>query len=227
MTDQITTSNPPASSSSGKVEQAKDVASDAVGRAQTVAGEAGEQAKAVARDARDQVRQLVDRTRQNLDEEARNRSRQAAGGLRTFAEQLGALASGDTAGAGAMGDYARQGRERLSSLADRLEDGPSAVLDDVRRFARRQPALFLAAAGAVGFVAGRMLRAGKEAASDGDSVGTSIASGGDPWQAGQGAQPALAAPLPETVVAPDVPPIGASGTIGGPAATAPVEDLAP
>jgi hypothetical protein len=216
MTDQITTSSPTASSTSGKVEQAKDVASDAVGRAQTVAGEAGEQAKAVARDARDQVRQLVDRTRRNLDDEARNRSRQAAGGLRTFAEQLGALASGDTAGAGAMGDYARQGRERLTRLADRLEDGPSAVLDDVRRFARRQPALFLAAAGAVGFVAGRMLRAGKEATGSDDTAG---------GQDGHGPQ-ALAAPGPEALVAPDVPPVF-TATAGGPGMAVPAQDPTP
>jgi hypothetical protein len=105
------------------------------------------------------MRELVGRGRERVDEEARVRSRQAAGGLRSFADQLGALGEGDPSRTGALGDYARQGRDALSHLAERLDDGPQAVFDDVRRFARRQPVLFLAAAGAVGFVAGRLVRA--------------------------------------------------------------------
>jgi len=161
MTDQMGSMDPIGEDSSGKVDQARQVAGDAVGRAQGVAGEAGVQAKAVMRDARSQVRDLVERSRQNVDSEARGRSRQAAGSVRTFADQLGALAAGDPAAAGPLGDYARQGREKLGQFADRLDDGPSAVLDDIRRFARRQPVVFLAAAGAAGFVAGRLVRAGR------------------------------------------------------------------
>jgi ElaB/YqjD/DUF883 family membrane-anchored ribosome-binding protein len=208
MTDQTTTPTPNGGDSSGKVEQAKQVAGDAVGRVQDVAGEAGVQAKAVMRDARTQMHDLVDRTRQNVDVEARQRSRQAAGSLRTFADQLGALAAGDTTGAGALGDYARQGRDRLSQFADRLEDGPSAVLDDVRRFARRQPVLFLAAAGAVGFVAGRLLRAGRETSDSSE------------WQPNR--QQVAAARTDALVMPPpDVPPMAA--TSGMPMA---VEDMA-
>jgi ElaB/YqjD/DUF883 family membrane-anchored ribosome-binding protein len=201
MTDQTTTSNPTATSSSAKVEQAKVVAENTIGRAQDVAADAGAQAKAVVRDARQQVRELVERTRQNVDHEAGDRSRQAAAGLRTFADQLGALASGDTTNAGALGDYASQGRERLARLADRLDDGPSAVLDDIRRFARRQPVLFLAAAGAAGFVAGRLLRATREA------------SDGDDGDRGPDQPEALAPPVPDALVAP-VPPVGATSSAG-------------
>jgi hypothetical protein len=150
-------------SSPSKVDEAKEVAGRAVDRANDVAGEAGAQAKAVVRDAKGQARDLVGRGREHLEEEARSRGRQAAGGLRTFADQLGALSQGDQQGAGALGDYVSQGREQLTRLADRLEDGPAAVLDDVRRFARRQPVVFLAAAGALGFVAGRLVRGARDA----------------------------------------------------------------
>jgi hypothetical protein len=139
-----------------------------------------QQAKVVARDAKDHARQLFDEGRQHLDDEARNRSRQAAGGLRTLADQLGALTSGNTEQAGPLGDYAQQGREQLSRLADRLEDGPSAVLDDVRRFARRQPVVFLAAAGALGFVAGRLVRGARDAQQDVVSTPTHIAADLEP-----------------------------------------------
>jgi hypothetical protein len=149
---------------SEKTEAAKDVASKAANRAGDVAGEVTEQAKIVARDAKDHARQLFDQGRRHLDDEARARSQQAAGGLRGIADQLGALAVGDQQGAGAVGDYARQARDQISRLADRLDDGPAAVLDDVRRFARRQPAVFLAAAGALGFVAGRLVRGARDAA---------------------------------------------------------------
>jgi ElaB/YqjD/DUF883 family membrane-anchored ribosome-binding protein len=164
MTDQMTT---PASTGdgAGKVEAAKEVAGRAAERAGDVAGEAQAQVQAVARQAKDQVKDLVDRGRRDLGDEAAARGRQAAGSVRTLADQIGALADGDPQAAGPLTDLLQEGRDRLQSFAGRLDDGPNAVFEDVRRFARRQPLLFLATAGALGFVAGRMVRAGREAAS--------------------------------------------------------------
>ena len=48
----------------------------------------------------------------------------------------------------------------MTSFADRLEQGPDVVLDDIRRFARNRPMVFLACAGGLGFLAGRLVRAG-------------------------------------------------------------------
>ena len=109
--------------------------------------------------AKEQVHDLVDRGRRDLGAEAATRSRQMAGSVRTLADQVGALAAGDPQAAGPLTDLLQEGRDRLQSFAGRLDDGPNAVLDDVRRFARRQPLLFLATAGAIGFVAGRLVRA--------------------------------------------------------------------
>jgi ElaB/YqjD/DUF883 family membrane-anchored ribosome-binding protein len=191
----------PGAGAGTKTEQAKQVASRTADRAGEVAGEVGAQAKVVARDAKEQARRLVDQGRQHLDEEARARSRQAAGGLRTIADQLGALSDGADERAGALGDYARQGRAQLSRLADRLDDGPAAVLDDVRRFARRQPVVFLAAAGAVGFVVGRLVRGARDAAQADGSAGSLPApvgngrSGALPTPSAPAAVPTAAVPV--------------------------------
>jgi hypothetical protein len=192
--------------------QAKDVAKSAVDRAGDVAGEVGTQAKVVVRDAQAQARELVGQGRKHLDTEMRERGRQAAGGLRTLADQLGALSEGDSERAGALGDYARQGRAQLVRLADRLDQGPSAVLDDVRGFARRQPALFLAAAGALGFVAGRLMRGAHDAQHDDDSTGSGQLPAFDPSN-----HIAPGAPMPIGAI---VPPTDAASTL-------PVEDGTP
>jgi hypothetical protein len=75
-------------------------------------------------------------------------------------DRLGSLADGDTESAGPLLDYVRDGRDRVTSFADRLEQGPDVVLDDIRRFARNRPMVFLACAGGLGFLAGRLVRAG-------------------------------------------------------------------
>ena len=164
MTDQTMT---PANTGdgAGKTDAAKAVAGRAAERAGDVAGEAQAQVQAVARQAKDQVKDLVERTRGDIGNEAATRSRQAAGSVRTLADQVAALAAGDPQAAGPLTDLLREGRDRLQTFAERLDDGPDALLDDIRRFARRQPMLFLAAAGAVGFVAGRLVRAGREVTS--------------------------------------------------------------
>lgn len=156
-----------------KVSAAKDVAGRTASRAGDVAGEAQTQAKVVAREAKDHVRDLMDRGRSDLGDEAAVRSQQVAGTIRTLADRAGALANGDPQGAGPLADLLREGQDRLQTLAGRMEDGPQAVLDDVRNFARRQPVLFLASAGALGFLAGRLVRAGRDAQSSAGSDSSS------------------------------------------------------
>jgi hypothetical protein len=73
-------------------------------------------------------------------------------------------------------------------VATRLEEGGvQGVGDDLRRFARRQPGLFLAAAGLAGFVVTRMLRS---AQADGPSNGVRANGYGN----GQYERPAAAVP---------------------------------
>lgn len=154
---------------------AQEKAKEALSTVADSTGQVTEQARAQARDvigeARSQARGLADTTVSEVRDQARTRGQQAAGGLRTFADQLGSLASGNTEQAGPLVDYLEEGRARVNRFAERLDEGPDAVLDDVRRFARQRPMAFLASAGVLGFLAGRMVRAGK-AASSSDTGGT-------------------------------------------------------
>ena len=205
MTDQFTPSTASQGTGSGGTAQAaKDVAGRGAERASNVAGEAMTEAKAVAREAKDHVRDLVDRGRGDLGDEAAARTRQAAGSVRTFADRMGALAEGNTDAAGPLADLAREGRERLNTFANRLDEGPNAVLDDLRRFARRQPMMFLASAGALGFIAGRLLRAGREAQSDSEfepqspPMGIATTSAPPPVSRADGPLPAATVPAAPT-----------------------------
>jgi ElaB/YqjD/DUF883 family membrane-anchored ribosome-binding protein len=194
MTDSLSRDPATTGEDPGKVAVAKDVAGKTASRASDVAGEAQAQAKVVALQAKDHVRDLMDRGRSDLGDEASARSQQAAGTIRTLADRAGALANGDPEGAGPLADLLREGQDRLQTLAGRLDDGPQAVLDDVRNFARRQPVLFLASAGALGFLAGRLVRAGRDAGQTSDSGSADASLYGSAGTADGMALPPTAAP---------------------------------
>ena len=148
-------------------QEASHVASSAADSAKQVAGAAATQAKAVAEQAKEQVSTLLERTRHEVRETAEHKSQQAAGGLRAFADQLRMLANGQPDQAGPLQRYVQDAQDRVSTLASRLEnEGPQSLLDDVTRFARRRPGVFLAAAAGAGFALGRLVRAGAAASAD-------------------------------------------------------------
>lgn len=167
-------------SDQGAKEQVKETASQAAGQAQQVtgtavdgakqvAGTATEQAAQVAREASTHARELLSQTTTQLKDQAGGQAQRAAGGLRGVASQLEALTSGRPEEAGAAGDYARQATAKLSELASRIDDGGiDGVVDDVARYARRRPGLFLLGCAAAGFAMGRLVR-GAQVASQSDS----------------------------------------------------------
>ena len=155
--------------------EASNVASTAADGARDVAGEAGAQAKAVAGEAKEQLDRLVSQGRQELRQQADQRNSQAVGQLRTLSEQLGALVHGRPEAAGQLVSYASDVQYQIRRLAARMEQGgPQGVVDDVTRFARRRPGAFLAGAAGVGFVVGRLVRAGAASQHD-DSASRSAA----------------------------------------------------
>jgi hypothetical protein len=169
-----TESGPDSGTETAPVQAAKqgaaDVASTVGEGAKETAGEVVTQAKAVAGEARDQLSTMFDQTRSELAQQADARTKQAAGGLRTLAGQVEALADGRPQDAGPLAGVLADARSRVSTMADRLESaGPQGVIDDVSSFARRRPLVFLAVAAGAGFAAGRLARAGKAAAQDGPS----------------------------------------------------------
>lgn len=153
-----------AASAAGSVgETAKDeaasVAASAAEQARELATEAKEQAKTVVVSATDGARNMVDHTVGELRTQADEQARRMAESVRSTSEQLRALSEGNPDGAGPIGDYVRDGAERLARLAERLESrGWDGVLSDVGRFARRRPGVFLAGAMTAGFFVGRFLR---------------------------------------------------------------------
>ena len=152
--------------------QASKVASTATTAAKEAVGEATTQAKVVAGEAKRQLGSVAGQTRDELRRQADDRARQAAGGLRTFADQVSALTSGRPEQAGRLPGLLDELNWRATSIAERLEHGgPQAAINDVSTFARRRPALFLAIAAGAGFAVGRFARAARDAQqTDGDDL---------------------------------------------------------
>jgi hypothetical protein len=92
--------------------------------------------------------------------------------LRQFSNELQQMAdSGGTSGL--ANDVVRQVSSRARDLYQGMENRePGELLDEVRRFARRKPGVFLFGAAAAGVLAGRLTRGVKSSTgSDGAEVG--------------------------------------------------------
>jgi hypothetical protein len=127
-----------------------------------------------------QVRSLLHQVRSEVTDQAGTQGRRAAEGLRSLADELSQMASGSQQ-RGIATDLASQGAERARTLAGWLENRePGDLIDEVRRFARRRPGAFLAAAAAIGVVGGRMTRGLASDDSSGDTRGPRNATA--PWE---------------------------------------------
>ncbi len=147
---------------------AKGAAGEAVGTAtegaRQVASEAAQQASDVGKEASAQARDLAQRAQSDLREQANARAQQAVQGLRDLGQQVRSLSEGRPQ-EGLAADVARQVATRIDDVASRYEQrGVEGAVEDLRRFARQRPGLFLLGAAATGFVATRFGR-GLQAAS--------------------------------------------------------------
>jgi hypothetical protein len=148
-------------------DEAVNVAETATEGIREVADEVKAQAHAVAGQAKRQLDDFVGQARDEVRQQAQQRNEQAASQLRTWSEQLTALAQGRTESAGPLIGYLDDAQDRIRRLASRLEQrGPQGVIDDVSNFARRRPGVFLAGAVGLGFVIGRVVRAAVAAQND-------------------------------------------------------------
>jgi hypothetical protein len=141
---------------------------EAAGVKDTAKAEAGHvvdtakgEAKAVATEAKGQARHLYAQTKNELRDQAGVQQQRAAAGLRSIGDELRSLASGETPqNSGLATDLVRQASQRVSSAASWLGDrDPVELLDEVKAYARRRPAVFITAAAIAGVVAGRLARA--------------------------------------------------------------------
>lgn len=153
----------PSNGESGTVDTAKEAAADlkdtATDAARDVAGTAKDEAASVAHETKAQAADLLQQTRRELSDQAATQQERVAAGLSAIGDELGAMARGSE-GSGVAADLVQRVSDKASSAASWLSDrDPAGVLDDVKAFARRRPAVFIAAALIAGVVAGRLTRA--------------------------------------------------------------------
>lgn len=120
--------------------------------------EAKEQLRDVAGQARHHLGDVATTASTELKAQAGEQATRMGGGLEDIARQLSAMA--DAADEpGMVPDLVGSLGSQVSTIASRLQEGSlDDVLDDVRRFARRRPGMFLLAAAGAGFAASRVLR---------------------------------------------------------------------
>lgn len=140
----------------GTAEQAKEVAKTAT-----------EQAKNVAQETGSQLRNLAGSATEELRGQAATQQERVASGLRTLADDLASMRTGD--GSGRMaGELMSEISSRAHRAADWLEHRePGQLVDEVRDYARRHPGTFLLGALAAGLVVGRLTRGIVAAGGDG------------------------------------------------------------
>jgi len=137
--------------------QAQVAKDEAVDRVHDLTATTAEHAGAVKEEAKGKALNVVHDVRHELESQGNVQAKRAASTLRDVGSQLHEMAGG--AQPGAVTDVTRQLAEKSTRFASRLDEaGVQGVGEDLRRFARRQPGLFLAAAGLAGFVVTRMLR---------------------------------------------------------------------
>src|SRR4029079_19197388 len=123
---------------------------------------------------------------------------------RKIGDQLNGLLSGQPPEDGPVRDYVEEAASKVNQVAQRVQQrGFDGVVQDVERFARRRPGVFLLGAAAAGAVVGRVLRGAKADSQSNGSASPAWASGAP----GTGIPPVASAVPDTTLVTPPAPPI--------------------
>jgi hypothetical protein len=139
-------------------EQAGAVKDTAVEQGQHVAGVAKEQVAEVASEASAHVKDLLSEGLSEVRSQAGSQQKRLATGIHSLADELGTMASKSDK-SGPLTDYAKQLSYKGGEAAHWIENAePGEILDALRSFARRRPAVFLGAAALAGVVTGRLTR---------------------------------------------------------------------
>ncbi|WP_165985082.1 hypothetical protein [Streptomyces sp. YIM 98790] len=155
---------------------ARDQATAAAGRAgqaaDEVAATASQQAGAVAGETRRQAGEAAQDLRKRVADEGRGQVERLAGTVRQWADDLDGMARNapDDSPARTLAAQAAEGGHRAAEYLDR--NGVQGLIGDLQDFARRRPGAFLGGALVAGLVVGRMAKAGKAAAGNGQPDGS-------------------------------------------------------
>ena len=140
------------------LDEAKNVGQTAAQAGSQVASTAADQAKQVATETQRQAKDLLEQGRGQVKDQVVSQQQKAGQSLSSLAPALRALADGTREGApGPARDLLQQASSSVENFATMLQNRePAELLDEVRRFARRKPGLFLFGAAAAGVLAGRL-----------------------------------------------------------------------
>jgi hypothetical protein len=156
--------------------QAEEVASTVATAGREAASALSEQTAAVADTAKQQFDSFVGQARSEAGRQVEAQGQHVIRGLHTLTDELSALANGRPDQAGQVAKLVGDAQQRLQQYVSSLDArGPQGALDDVTRFARRRPAMFLLGAGVAGFAIGRLVRAGASADANGNGNGNGAA----------------------------------------------------
>lgn len=145
--------------------EAKSVAQDAGENTKAVAATAKDEVQQVAGEAKNHAQDLFHLARAEVSDQAATQQQRAAGLLRSVSGELGQM--GNSAETGMASGLVNQAASSVDQIAGWLENRePADLLDDIKRYARRNPGTFLAGAALVGFLGGRVTRSLQAQSSD-------------------------------------------------------------
>lgn len=123
-----------------------------------VASAAVDEAGNVKQEVKHQVRNLAGEVRSQVSSQVATQQERAAGGIRSVSDELRSMADSSSS-QGMASNLVSQAASRAGDVAGWLEGrDPSALLEDVKRFARRRPGVFIAIAAGAGIVVGRLAK---------------------------------------------------------------------
>lgn len=157
--------------------EAGELAQHASGAAANVAGTAKEEVANVAAEVKTNARDLMAQAKSDFSEQAGTQQQKVAQGIRSVSDELHAMVS-SAEEPGMATDLVRQAAERASSVASWLEGrDPSALMADVKGYARRKPGTFLLLAAGAGILAGRLTRSLKAGTPESTSASHTVPTG--------------------------------------------------
>ncbi len=151
-------------------DEARNVGQTAAQAGSQVASTAADQAKQVTYEAKNQAQALVQQGRSQVREQARTGQQKAGQGLSDIASQLRVMVEGGETPSGPAADLVRQAGDKLEEIANWVQQRePGDLVEEVRRYARRRPGMFLIGAALAGVAAGRLTTGVVAAHKDSDS----------------------------------------------------------
>ncbi len=143
------------------VDEARETKDTAVQAGAHLASSAQEEAQSLVSEAGSQMHNVAGEFMGSLQEQAGMQQQKLADGLRSLGSDLKTMAdAGDEEQANSMArQWVREAARRASDASNWLDErDPGALVDEVKRFARRRPVAFLGIAVGAGILAGRLTR---------------------------------------------------------------------